>query len=123
MAVQVGSILDGVVSGITGFGAFVRLDDQTTGMVHISEVSSSYVKDINDHLKVGDPVKVKVLQVNGDKISLSIRKAISDAPPVKKEPVKAFEDLMSKFMKDSEERQTDIRRNLKNKRSGYSRYK
>lgn len=76
MSVEVGSKLSGKVTRITNFGAFVELPDGSTGLVHISEVADRYVKDINEHLSVGDEVTVKVLNVekNG-KIGLSIKKA------------------------------------------------
>ena len=73
--VEIGAILEGKVTGLTNFGAFVSLPDNKTGMVHISEVSSSYVNDIHDHLKEGQQVKVKVIDVTPEgKISLSIKK-------------------------------------------------
>ena len=76
MSIEVGSKLQGKVTGITKFGAFVELPEGSTGLVHISEVADNYVKDINDHLKVGDQVEVKVLNVEKDgKIGLSIKKA------------------------------------------------
>ena len=61
MTVEIGSKVQGKVTGITKFGAFVELPEGKTGLVHISEVADSYVKDVNDHLKVGDQVEVKVL--------------------------------------------------------------
>lgn len=76
MSIEVGSKLQGKVTGITNFGAFVELPEGATGLVHISEVADNYVKDINDHLKVGDEVEVKVINVEKDgKIGLSIKKA------------------------------------------------
>jgi S1 RNA binding domain protein len=75
-SLQVGSIVEGVVTGITNFGAFVLLPNGETGLVHISEVADSYVKDINEHLQKKDKIKVKILSVNGDgKVGLSIRRA------------------------------------------------
>jgi general stress protein 13 len=78
---EVGEVVVGKVTGVQPYGAFVSLDEETQGLVHISEVTHGYVKDINDHLKVGDEVKVKVLNVNEDagKYSLSIR--ATEAPP------------------------------------------
>ncbi|SDZ49101.1 general stress protein 13 [Evansella caseinilytica] len=72
---EAGSIIEGKVTGIKPFGAFVALDDEKQGLVHISHVAHGFVKDINDHLKVGDTVKVKVLSIDEEsgKISLSIR--------------------------------------------------
>ncbi|MBQ8622792.1 MAG: S1 RNA-binding domain-containing protein [Oscillospiraceae bacterium] len=76
MQFEVGSILEGKVTGILKFGAFVDLGGGKSGMVHISEVSNTYVNDIKDVLTVGQAVKVKVLTIGEDgKISLSIKKA------------------------------------------------
>lgn len=74
MQVEVGNIVDGKVTGITNFGAFVEIESGKTGMVHISEVSNSYVKEINEFLTQNQEVKVKILSIAGDgKISLSIK--------------------------------------------------
>ena len=79
MAVEVGNILEGKVTGITDFGAFVDLPDGKSGMVHISEVAPTYVNKISDHLSEGQTVKVKVLAINDNgKISLSIKKAMDN---------------------------------------------
>ena len=76
MSFEAGMVLEGKVTGITKFGAFVELEPGKTGMVHISEVAPTFVNDINDHLKEGQTVKVKILSVGEDgKISLSIKKA------------------------------------------------
>lgn len=76
MAVTVGEIYAGVVTGITKFGAFVKLEDGTTGLVHISEVADFYVKEITDVLSDGAEVKVKVLNIADDgKVAMSIKKA------------------------------------------------
>ncbi|MBE6715600.1 MAG: S1 RNA-binding domain-containing protein [Ruminococcaceae bacterium] len=77
----VGEIYEGKVTGLTTFGAFVKMSNGETGMVHISEVASQYVKDINEHLAEGQDVKVKVLAINeNNKISLSIKQAAPSAP-------------------------------------------
>jgi general stress protein 13 len=78
---EVGHVTTGKVTGIQPYGAFVALDDQTQGLVHISEIKHGFVKDINEFLKVGDEVNVKVLTVDEEKgkISLSIR-ATEEAP-------------------------------------------
>ena len=76
MSVEIGSKVTGKVTGITNFGAFVELPGGTTGLVHISEVADSYVKDVNDHLKVGDMILVKVISEKEGKTALSIKKAI-----------------------------------------------
>lgn len=81
MGLEVGSIVEGKVTGITNFGAFVDLADGKTGMVHISEVAPTYVNQIKDHLTEGQTVKVKILSVSDDgKISLSIKKAMENYP-------------------------------------------
>jgi len=75
MQLEVGSIIEGKVTGITKFGAFVELPTGKTGMVHISEVSASYVREIGDHLSENQMVRVKVLSISPDgKVSLSIKK-------------------------------------------------
>lgn len=81
MEFGVGSVLEGKVSSITKFGAFVTLPDGRSGLVHISEVAHSYVNDIREHLTEGKPVKVKVIGIDeNNRINLSIKKAI-DPPP------------------------------------------
>lgn len=83
MQLEVGKVLQGKVTGITKFGAFVELEDKQVGMVHISEISQQYIDDISQHLKEGQEVKVKVLTIGEDgKISLSIKRAIK---PVSKD--------------------------------------
>ncbi|MEH7093595.1 S1 domain-containing RNA-binding protein [Neobacillus vireti] len=137
MSIEVGSKLQGKVTGITNFGAFVELPDGSTGLVHISEVADNYVKDINDHLKVGDQVEVKVLNVEKDgKIGLSIKKAKDRPEPEKKQYSQSqrprqnrsndrnnnkgetFESKMAKFLKDSEDRLTSLKRHTESKRGG-----
>ncbi|PWK10284.1 S1 RNA-binding domain-containing protein [Tumebacillus permanentifrigoris] len=73
MSIQVGSVVEGKVTGIKSFGAFVEIAEGQTGLVHISQVSHTFVNDINDVMKVGDVVQVKVLNVEGGKISLSVK--------------------------------------------------
>ena len=81
MQLEVGTILEGKVSGITKFGAFVTLPEGKSGLVHISEIANSYVNEVSEHLSMGQTVKVKVISVSEEgKISLSIRKALP-APP------------------------------------------
>lgn len=76
MTIEVGMILEGKVSGITKFGAFVDLPDSKTGMVHISEVAPTFVNEISEYVKLGQTVKVKVLALNDGKISLSMKQAL-----------------------------------------------
>jgi S1 RNA binding domain protein len=81
MEFGVGAVLDGKVTGITKFGAFVSFPDGKTGLVHISEIAYTYVNDIRDHLKEGQTIQVKVLGIDdNNRINLSIKKAM-DPPP------------------------------------------
>ncbi|MEQ2527126.1 general stress protein 13 [Robertmurraya yapensis] len=93
--IEVGSVVTGKVTGIQPYGAFVAIDENTQGLVHISEVTHGFVKDINEHLKVGDEVSVKVLSIDeaAGKIGLSIRAtqeapAQTEAPKAAKKPRK-----------------------------------
>ena len=81
MELEIGAIQEGKVTGITKFGAFVLLPGGKSGLVHISEIANAYVNDVNDYLKVGDAVKVKILSVNeAGKVNLSIKQAQPSAP-------------------------------------------
>ena len=81
MQLQVGMVLEGKVTGITKFGAFVALPDGKSGLVHISEIAYSYVNDVKDYLTEGQEVKVKVIGIDdNNRINLSIKKAM-DPPP------------------------------------------
>jgi len=118
MPVQAGEIIEGRVTGITSFGAFIELPGGQTGLVHISEIAEEYVKDINDFLKTNDKVKVKVISVDAKgKIGLSIRQA-QDKPRHRKKPDISFEEKLVRFMKDSDERLQSLRRNTESKRGG-----
>lgn len=92
MSIEVGSKVQGKVTGITNFGAFVELPTGKTGLVHISEVADSYVKDINDVLTVGQEITVKVLSVENDgKIGLSIKKAVDRPEGERPRPARQFD--------------------------------
>ncbi|MDD2510458.1 MAG: S1 RNA-binding domain-containing protein [Syntrophomonas sp.] len=132
-----GSIMEGKVQGITKFGAFIELPGGVVGLVHISEIADTYVKDVKDFIKEGDSVKVKVLNVAGKKIGLSIKQV---SPPPKSEP-KAYErnyrsstgsssnrynnpigksinspisldDKIAKFLKESDERMQPLKNKM-----------
>lgn len=148
MSIEVGSVVEGVVTGITNFGAFVELPGGKVGLIHISEVADVYVRDVKDFLKEQDKVKVKVLTVDErGKIGLSIKqlqepKAPNMEPKVVNAPVNnyrpaprrapandfkrpnrlnsatSFEDKLSKFLKDSDERLLDLKKNTDSKRGG-----
>lgn len=124
MSTVVGGKLQGKVTGITNFGAFIELPDGKTGLVHISEVDDQYVKDIRDVLTVGDVVTVKVLNIGDDgKIGLSIKKAKERRRSGggkhrhgRKEV--SFEDKLNRFLKDSEENLATLKRQTESKRGG-----
>lgn len=121
MPVQVGDIVEGKVTGITNFGAFVELPEGQTGLVHISEIAEVYVKEIKDFLKQNDLVKVKVISVEPKgKIGLSIKQVFAKpaARMPRRKPEPSFEDKLTRFLKESEERQLNLRRNTDAKRGG-----
>ena len=136
MAIEIGAVVEGEVTGITNFGAFLQLPEGKVGLIHISEVSNVYVKDIHDFLKEHQKVKAKVLSVDArGKIALSL-KQLEEKPETPAKPVRpkeapvvekraprqtgplSFEDKLSKFMKDSDDRLLDLRRNTESKRGG-----
>ena len=164
MALEVGSIVEGTVSGIAKFGAFVELPENKVGLVHISEVANEYVSDVAQYLKVKDTVKVKVISIDEKgKIALSIKQAqpkaeektgrfprkeasehrfqkkegfegrapLHEAPRMperrpfaggyrspRHEAPASFEDKLNRFLKDSDERLLDLKRNVESKRGG-----
>lgn len=183
MALEVGNIVEGTITGIAKFGAFVELPDKKVGLVHISEVANEFVNDVNDYLKVKDKVKVKVITIDDrGKIALSIKqaqpaqardekkqdrfhrshdhqerrehrdfherndfhghenhrsfehreeRAEGDRPArefnhsfsggfhqQRREAPASFEDKLSRFLKDSDERLLDLKRNVESKRGG-----
>ncbi|MDO5015233.1 MAG: S1 RNA-binding domain-containing protein [Clostridia bacterium] len=142
MPLNVGDILNGTVTGITNFGAFVDLPDKESGMVHISEIASSFVKEISDFIAVGDEVKVKVIGVDEKgKVALSIKQAMTkeeienekekkkknkpkpnvwQGQRAKKSEDLSFEEMMSKFKQVSEEKIAQLKRANETKQGGYS---
>lgn len=129
MSVKVNEIVEGVVTGITNFGAFVQIDEETSGLAHISEISDEYVEKTSDFLERGQKVKVKVVNIDKNgKIGLSIKKA---QPPksnnkpmdinwLKKESQKdlSFEDKMAKFLKESNEKIESVRQRNNSRGNG-----
>lgn len=136
MQPEVGAVLEGKVSGVTKFGAFVNLPGGKSGLVHISEIANTFVSDVAQYVSVGQTVKVKVIGINGDKINLSIKRAEeSEEAPRRSAPQQhaeqqsrptkqpqqpsgqvaaptedqAFEDKLKQFMKDSDSRIADNR--------------
>lgn len=144
---EIGAIVEGKVTGLTAFGAFVSLPEGKSGMVHISEVSNSFVKDIKDFLKEGQDVKVKIVNITDEgKISLSIKKAEEapreyvpkpkrndrprnnsnvwqGQPKQQADSAMSFEDMMARFKQVSDEKMTDLKRSTDSKHGGYSRRK
>ncbi len=135
MSLELGAIVDGTVVKIMPYGAFVDLENGGSGMVHISEVASGYIKEISEKLTIGDKVKVKVIGVNPQgKVSLSIRAAQADtaqqpkgderggSPHTRPRPQRKpntqeasnsadpFEDMISRFKRSSDEKLSDFRR-------------
>ena len=124
MEFGVGSILDGKVTGITKFGAFVSLPEGRSGLVHISEIAYSYVNEVSDHLQEGQEVKVKVIGIDqANRINLSIKQVapppqrgprqgggrpMSFARPAPKEP-SDFEDRLKQFMQSSDSKLSELR--------------
>lgn len=141
MELAVGVILEGKVSSITKFGAFVSLPEGKSGLVHISEIAHTYVSDVAEHLQVGQTVSVKIIGIDENKrINLSIKQTV--APPPRKpapqssrpqnsrprfaqppqEAVQAplsdsFEDKLKQFMQESESRMSDLKSHME-KRHG-----
>lgn len=135
MQLEVGTIVEGKVTGFTSFGAFIDLGEGKKGLVHISEVASEYVKEIGNHLTVGQTVKVKILSIGDDgKISLSIKRANEEKRPARPQNQRShsrpanvwqgnrqsndsgthsFEDMMAKFKQVSDEKMSDLKRDSK----------
>lgn len=119
MPVSVGGVIDGTVTGITNFGAFVQLPEGKSGLVHISEISHDYVEKVADYLKKDQKVKVKVLSISKEgKISLSIRQAkpktnkpaeIEWNKTDDKQRTMSFEDKLNSYLKDSSEKMNQIK--------------
>ena len=131
MELTVGAIVEGKVKSITNFGAFIALPENKTGMVHISEVSASYVSDIRQHLTEGQDVKVMVIAIEGSKINLSIKRLEAKPqfqprrdngapqvrrerpaptpPPAPKTADQLFEEKLKQFMSESDSKLSSIR--------------
>ena len=137
MQLQVGMVIEGKVTGITKFGAFVALPEGKSGLVHISEIANTFVNDVHDYVQDGQTVKVKIIGIGDDgKINLSIKKADEHAPQQRQDqrpprPASAvqprqyggprqavprangptgdvsFEDKLKQFMQESDSRMED----------------
>ncbi|MGH2454083.1 MAG: S1 RNA-binding domain-containing protein [bacterium] len=120
MSLEAGIIIEGTVVKITHYGAFVELPDGKSGLVHISEIADTYVKDVKDYLRERERIRVKVLGVNEKgKLDLSVKQALSPEERTARVRSRAsFEDKLKAFMKESEERLLDLKRNTEAKRGG-----
>ncbi|HHV15033.1 MAG TPA: S1 RNA-binding domain-containing protein [Gelria sp.] len=131
-----GELVEGKVQGITRFGAFVELPGGAVGLVHISEIADTYVRDVKDFVREGDKVKVKVLNVDGKKIGLSIKQATVKENKQVKRPARghstdryrghtqankspqneSLDDKIARFLKESDERMQPLKNRLEPKR-------
>lgn len=146
--IQVGAVMEGKVTSITKFGAFVELGNRRSGLVHISEIANTFVNDVHDFLEEGQTVKVVVLSADNGKINLSIKKALPrptsgserPRPPAgndnRPRPAsgrtyaraqgetlppsgdQAFEDKLKRFLSSSEGKMADLNRSVDGKRGG-----
>lgn len=145
MEPQVGSIVEGKVTTITKFGAFVALEGGGSGLVHISEIANTFVNEVRDYLQEGQSVRVLVLSAENGKRNLSIKRAqprpASHPGPRPARPAgesrppaaaarapqqttlppsgdKAFEDKLKQFLSSSEGKMADLHRSIDGKRGG-----
>ena len=131
MAIEVGSVVEGKITKITNFGAFVELEDDKSGLIHISEVANEYVNNVSDFLHEGETVQAKVVSIDTNgKVALSLKRMKTPVQEAENKPARAskpklnkklsasFEDKLSKFLKDSDERLTDLKRKTDSKRGG-----
>ena len=120
MQLKVGEIVEGTVKSLTKFGAFVALDANTTGLVHISEVAHTYVSDLHEYLTEGQTVKVMVIGLDNGKINLSIKRTLpaptrqqSQRPrggaQQRQAQQKSFDDMLKQFMSESDSKMSSIR--------------
>ena len=125
MQFEVGKTVKGVVTKITSFGAFVSLEGGKSGMVHISEVSTDYVRDITGYLHEGQQVEAIIITIDENKkIGLSIKKLLERKKAMKQpdeyvpsaKQTQNFEDMLSRFKSSSDERISDINKGVESKR-------
>ena len=120
--VKVGDLVKGTVEHIAAYGAFVRLATGQKAMIHISELSQSFVKKVEDVLAVGQEVQAQVIKIDEkNRIDLSIKvlQAKENRPPRKRED--DFEKKLSIFLKSSEEKIADLNNKLKDPRGSKKR--
>jgi len=137
--IEPGEIVDGKVQGITSFGAFIELPGGLVGLVHISEIADTYVKDVKDFVKEGDSVKVKVLNIAGKKIGLSIKQTLPpkvvpprmnrpegrpdmgrrdtrNFGPKRSEAPVSLDDKIARFLKESDERMQPLKNKVETRK-------
>ena len=143
MHLEVGTIVEGKVTRITNFGAFVDIPGGKSGMIHISEISADFVKDIKDYLKIGQVVRAKVINVNEkNEIALSIKKLMPQKSAMQKSKLVnslekldrrsrpdiqndkkrhsiSFEEMLATFKHKSEEKISDLKRTKESKRGNF----
>jgi len=119
-AVGAGQIVEGVVTKITTYGAFVDLPDGRSGLVHISEIADTFVRDIREYLREGQTVRVKILGLNErGKLDLSVKQALTPEERANRQKQRTtFEEKLKAFLRQSEERLLDLKRNTEAKRGG-----
>lgn len=110
-----GELVNGKVVKIVDKGAFIKLSEKETGFLHISEVSEKYVKNVSDHLEVGQEVQVRVTNVDRrrNKISLSIKRVNEENEEMHKKM--QFENKMKRFLRESGEKIKQIQKSTESK--------
>ena len=143
MTIEVGSTVKGTVLKVADYGAIVRLAGGETGLIHISEIANTYVRDVREYVTEEEEVTVRVLRLsNKGRYELSLKQCDTATVPVNRKPEVVgagvgrhlpsrpsrleeelpprlpvnFEDRLSRFLKDSEDRQHDLKRHMESKR-------
>ena len=120
MNIKIGDIVKGQITGVTPYGIFVSLEDDYTGLVHISEVSDKYVKDLPHKFNIGDIINVKVVAIDENKsqVKLSIKKInykVDQSLSMIPESGSGFKMLEDNLPKWTTEKYNEIRKNEENK--------
>ena len=140
---DIGSTVEGTIVKLAEYGAIVRLQGGKTGLIHISEIADTFVRDVKDYFKEHDRVRVKILSINNkgryELSTKNIEQPEQETPREKKKPTErepeainlgpehgddlhhghahaGFEDSLQRYMRDSQERLLDIKRNIEGKR-------
>jgi S1 RNA binding domain protein len=117
-SVSIGDVVNGTVEHIAAYGAFVRLENGQKAMIHISELSYNFVKNVGDVLTLSQQVTAKVTKIDDKgRIDLSIKALQAREPkPVRRE--EDFEKKLTFFMKQSDEKIADLNSKIKDSRGG-----